>query len=107
MNTCGQKPFKNITYSFLIVPLRQAKVTILQIEQNLPSFQNQVKILLALKAVDQYKLCTIENNANLNSMFYLIKSSKNDFIFLPEYYLIMWPMTSAIFFFEKIATLKK
>ena len=52
------------------------------------------------------KVCTIKNNTNLNSMFCLIKSSKNDFIFFPAFYLIIWLMTSANFF-QNIATLKK
>ena len=51
------------------------------------------------------KVCTIENNTNLNSIFCLIKSSKNDFIFLPAFYLILWLMTSPKNF-EKIAILK-
>ena len=53
-----------------------------------------------------HKVCPIENNTNLNSIFCLIKSSKIDFIFLPAFYLIMWLMTSAKNF-EKIAILKK
>ena len=35
------------------------------------------------------KVCPIENNTNLNSIFCLIKSSKIDLIFLPAFYLIM------------------
>ena len=52
------------------------------------------------------KVCPIENNTNLNSFFYLIKSSKIDLIFLPAFYMIMWLMASPNNF-EKIATLKK
>ena len=33
------------------------------------------------------KVCPIENNTNLNSIFCLIKSSKIDFVFLPAFYL--------------------
>ena len=40
------------------------------------------------------KVCPIENNTNLNSIFCLIKSSKFDFIFSPAFYLIMWLITS-------------
>jgi hypothetical protein len=36
-----------------------------------------------------HKVCPIENNTNLNSIFCLIKSSKIDFIFLTAFYLIM------------------
>ena len=52
------------------------------------------------------KVCPIENNTNLNSIFCLIKSSKIDFIFLPAFYPIMWLMASPKNF-EKIAILKK
>ena len=52
------------------------------------------------------KVCPIENNTNLNSIFCLIKSSKIDLIFLPAFYMIMWLMASPNNF-EKIATLKK
>ena len=41
-----------------------------------------------------HKVCTIENNTNRHSICCLIKSSKNYFIFLPAFYLIMWLMTS-------------
>ena len=52
------------------------------------------------------KVCPIENNTNLSSIFCLIKSSKIDFIFLPAFYLIMQLMVSPKNF-EKIAVLKK
>ena len=48
------------------------------------------------------KVCTIENNPNLDSFFCIIKSSKIDFIFLPALNLIMWQMTSTKTF-EKLA----
>ena len=51
------------------------------------------------------KVCPIENNANLNSIFCLIKSLKIDFIFLPAFYLIMWLLTS-LKNIEKLAILK-
>ena len=54
----------------------------------------------------QTKVCPIENNTNLNSIFCLIKSLKIDFIFLPAFYLIMWLMASPNNF-EKITILKK
>jgi hypothetical protein len=38
---------------------------------------------------NQHKVCPIENNTNLDSIFYLIKISKIDFIFLPASYLII------------------
>ena len=52
------------------------------------------------------KVCPIENNTNLNSIFCVIKSSKFDLIFLPAFYLIMWLMTSPKNF-EEIPILKK
>ena len=51
------------------------------------------------------KVCPIENNTNLNSIVWLIKSSKIDLIFLPAFYLIIWLMTSPNNF-EKLAILK-
>ena len=39
------------------------------------------------------KVWGLENNTHLNSFFCLIKSSDIVFIFLPAFYLIMWPMT--------------
>ena len=53
-----------------------------------------------------FKVWTIENNTDLNSIFCLIKNSKIDFIYLPAFYLIMWLMTSSKNF-EKIIILKK
>jgi len=52
------------------------------------------------------KVCTLENNTNLNSIFCFIKSSKIDFIFLPAFYLIMWLMPSSKNL-EKVAILKE
>ena len=51
------------------------------------------------------KVCPIENNTNLNSIFCLIKSSKIALIFLPAFYLNIWLMTGPKNF-EKIAILK-
>ena len=53
-----------------------------------------VRISALIDSKYVYKVCLIENNTNLNSIFCLIKSSKIDFIFLPAFYLIMWLMTS-------------
>ena len=36
------------------------------------------------------KVCTLKNNTNLNPIFCLVKSSKNDFIFSPALHLIIW-----------------
>ena len=52
------------------------------------------------------KVCPIENNTNLNSIFCLIKSSKIGFIFSPAFYLIIWLMESPNNL-EKISILKK
>ena len=51
------------------------------------------------------KVCPIENNTNLNSIFYVTKSSKISFIFLPAFHLIIWLIASPKNF-EKIANLK-
>ena len=51
------------------------------------------------------KVCPIENNTNLNSIFCLIKSSKIALTFLPAFYLNIWLMTKPKNF-EKIAILK-
>ena len=62
--------------------------------------------LIFLPAYSIIKVCPIENNTNLNSIFCLMKSSRINFIFLPAFYLIMWLMTPPNRF-EKIAILKK
>ena len=36
------------------------------------------------------KVCTLKNNTNLNPIFCLVKSSKNDFIFSSALHLIIW-----------------
>ena len=40
------------------------------------------------------KVCPIENNTNLNSIFCSIKSSKIDLVFEPAFHMIMWLITS-------------
>ena len=52
-----------------------------------------------------FKVWSIKNNTNLNSIFCLVKSSKIGFFFSPAFYLIMWLMTLQKNF-EKIAILK-
>ena len=51
------------------------------------------------------KVCSVKKETKLNKFFCLIKSSKIIFIFLPEFYLIIWLMTSPKNF-EKIPILK-
>ena len=53
----------------------------------------------------QPKVCSVEKETKLNQVFCVIKSSKIIFIFLPEFYLIIWLMTSPKNF-EKIPILK-
>ena len=48
------------------------------------------------------KVCPIENNTNLNSFFYLIKSSKIDLIFLPAFYMIMPPFSWSIYIISQL-----
>ena len=40
------------------------------------------------------KVCTLKNNTNLNPIFCLVKSSKNDFIFSSALHLIIWVVIS-------------
>jgi len=56
-------------------------------DANLKMSKDAKDVMEAVKKV--HKVCPIENNTNLNSIFCLIKSSKIDFIFLPAFYLIM------------------
>ena len=51
------------------------------------------------------KLCSVKKDTKLFQIFCLIKSSEIIFIFLPEFYLIIWLMTSPKNF-EKIPILK-
>ena len=51
------------------------------------------------------KLCLVGKDTKLNQVFCLIKSSEIIFIFLPEFYLIIWLMTSRKNF-ENIPILK-
>jgi hypothetical protein len=56
------------------------------------------------KSPHKVKSVPLKTKFKFNVLFN--KKLKKYFIFLPAFYLIMWLMTSAIFF-EKIATLKK
>ena len=60
---------------------------------------------LSIRGHSITKVCPIENNTNLNSIFWLMKSSKADSIFLPALYLIIQLMTLHKNF-EEIAILK-
>ena len=51
------------------------------------------------------KVCTLKNNTNLKTIFCLVKSSKNDFIFSPALHLIIWVLILTKKF-QKIAILK-
>ena len=51
------------------------------------------------------KVSSVEKDTKLNQVFCLIKSSEIIFIFLPEFYLIIWLMKSPKNF-EKIPILK-
>ena len=77
------------------------------------TFPNKVTLqsqhsLLALSNLPDLslpKVCSIKKETKSNQVFGLIKSSKIIFIFLPEFYLIIWLMASPKNF-EKIPILK-
>ena len=69
--------------------------------------QNEAILKKMLWSIIRFKskLCSVKKDTKLNQVFFLIKSLDIIFIFLPEFYLIIWLITSPKNF-EKILILK-